>query len=182
MVSLMEPESGSPLRAGDLKTLLAYLTMIAATIIGFLGVRSLGADLHAPAPSGATAFGGSPASGGSEVFLHVLLALAAVILAARLLGAIFRRLRQPPVIGEVIAGILLGPSFLGRIAPAAAAFVLPASVEPFLGLLAQVGVVLAVHAVFATLLASTPRREGTLGKLRLSPIAGTLRSRQAEAD
>ena len=40
---------------------------------------------------------------------------------------------------------------------------------------AQVGVVLAVHAVFATLLAAAPRREGTLGKIRLSPIAAALR-------
>ena len=45
---------------------------------------------------------------------------------------------------------------------------------------AQVGVVLAVHAVFATLLARAPRREGTLGKIRLSPIAAALRA-QAEA-
>lgn len=45
---------------------------------------------------------------------------------------------------------------------------------------AQVGVVLAVHAVFATLLAAAPRREGTLGKIRLSPIAKALRA-QAEA-
>jgi hypothetical protein len=36
---------------------------------------------------------------------------------------------------------------------------------------AQVGVVLAVHAAFATVLALAPRREGTLGQLRLSPIA-----------
>jgi len=42
---------------------------------------------------------------------------------------------------------------------------------------AQVGVVLAVHAVFATLLASAPRREGTLGKIRLSPIAEALRTK-----
>jgi Transposase DDE domain/Transposase domain (DUF772) len=40
---------------------------------------------------------------------------------------------------------------------------------------AEVGVVLAVHAVFATLLAAAPRREGTLGKIRLSPIAAALR-------
>jgi hypothetical protein len=40
---------------------------------------------------------------------------------------------------------------------------------------AQVGVVMAVHAAFATLLASAPRREGTLGKLRLSLIADALR-------
>ncbi len=45
---------------------------------------------------------------------------------------------------------------------------------------AQVGVVLAVHAVFATLLAAAPRREGTLGKIGLSPIAAALRAK-AEA-
>ena len=42
---------------------------------------------------------------------------------------------------------------------------------------AQVGVVLAVHAVLATLLARAPRREGTLGKIRLSPIAEALREK-----
>ena len=48
---------------------------------------------------------------------------------------------------------------------------------------ARVGVVLAVHAVFATLLAQAPRREGTLGKVRLSPIAEALRDRaEAEAE
>jgi hypothetical protein len=42
---------------------------------------------------------------------------------------------------------------------------------------AQVGAVMAVHAAFATLLASAPRREGTLGKISLSPIAEALRSK-----
>jgi hypothetical protein len=47
---------------------------------------------------------------------------------------------------------------------------------------AQVGVVLAVHAVFATLLAQAPRREGTLGQTRLGPIAEAQRAgAQAEA-
>jgi Transposase DDE domain/Transposase domain (DUF772) len=45
---------------------------------------------------------------------------------------------------------------------------------------AQVGVVLAVHAAFATLLAMAPRREGTLGKLKLGPIAEALRAKQQE--
>jgi hypothetical protein len=44
---------------------------------------------------------------------------------------------------------------------------------------AQVGVVMIVHAAFATVLASTPRREGTLGKMRLSPIARALRAEPA---
>jgi hypothetical protein len=43
--------------------------------------------------------------------------------------------------------------------------------------IAQVGIVMAVHAAFATLLASAPRREGTLGKIGLSPVAEALRSR-----
>lgn len=42
---------------------------------------------------------------------------------------------------------------------------------------AQVGVVMVVHAAFATLLASAPRREGTLGKIGLSPIAEALRAK-----
>jgi len=42
--------------------------------------------------------------------------------------------------------------------------------------IAQVGVVLAVHAAFASLLASAPRHEGTLGKIQLSPIAAALRA------
>jgi hypothetical protein len=47
---------------------------------------------------------------------------------------------------------------------------------------AQVGVVLAVHAAFATLLASAPRREGTLGKLSLSPIALALRAKRSSSE
>lgn len=45
--------------------------------------------------------------------------------------------------------------------------------------LAQVGAVMIVHAAFATLLAAAPRREGTLGKMRLSPIAQALRAKLA---
>jgi hypothetical protein len=44
---------------------------------------------------------------------------------------------------------------------------------------AQVGVVMAVHAAFATLLASAPRREGTLGATRLGPVAEALRAATA---
>jgi hypothetical protein len=44
---------------------------------------------------------------------------------------------------------------------------------------AQVGVVMAVHAAFATLLASSPRREGTLSQTSLSPVAEALRAAAA---
>jgi Kef-type K+ transport system membrane component KefB len=78
---------------------------------------------------------------------HVLLALLIIVVLARLVGSVFRVLHQPPVIGEIIGGILLGPSFLARIAPGVSAYVLPASISPFLNVLAQVGVVLYMFLV-----------------------------------
>jgi Kef-type K+ transport system membrane component KefB len=75
------------------------------------------------------------------------LALAAVVIMGRLLGTVFRHVGQPPVIGEVVAGILLGPSLLGAISHEAYTFLLPASVAPGLGLIAQLGVVLYMFLV-----------------------------------
>lgn len=46
-----------------------------------------------------------------------LVALAVVILAARLLGELARRVGQPEVLGQLVAGVLLGPSVLGMLAP-----------------------------------------------------------------
>jgi Kef-type K+ transport system membrane component KefB len=73
---------------------------------------------------------------------HLLLALAAVVIVGRLLGGLFRFIGQPPVIGEVVAGILLGPSLLGSLSHEAYTFLLPPTVAPSLGLLSQLGVAL----------------------------------------
>ena len=72
----------------------------------------------------------------------LLLALAAVVLVGRLLGVLFRRAGQPPVIGEVVGGILLGPSFLGLLSPATYRFLLPAEIAPLLSVVAQIGVII----------------------------------------
>jgi Kef-type K+ transport system membrane component KefB len=77
----------------------------------------------------------------------VLLALVVVIVAARVCGALCKRIHQPPVIGEVLAGILLGPSLLGRVAPAATSYLLPSSVAPFLSIISQIGVLLFMFLV-----------------------------------
>ena len=66
----------------------------------------------------------------ADLLFHVLLALAVVVVAARLVGVIVARVGQPPVIGEVLAGILLGPSLLGAIAPGVEAFLFPESARP----------------------------------------------------
>jgi Kef-type K+ transport system membrane component KefB len=48
---------------------------------------------------------------------NVLLALLLLMVGANLLGQLFTKLRQPKVVGEILAGILLGPTLLGKLAP-----------------------------------------------------------------
>ncbi len=105
----------------------------------FAVIRLIGLHLAAPA---AGAPSSSAATAAPGTLAHVLLALLVILIAAHSVGALFRLLHQPPVVGEMIAGILLGPSLLGRFAPAAFAFVLPAPVAPYISVLAQVGVIL----------------------------------------
>jgi Kef-type K+ transport system membrane component KefB len=81
------------------------------------------------------------------MLLNLLAALAAVVVVGRLLGRLFRRFGQPAVIGEVLAGILLGPSFLGGVAPDVSAFLLPPSTAASLGLVSQLGIVLYMFQV-----------------------------------
>lgn len=122
-----------------------YLVMLAAAVGLFFLIRSAGEGLAAPAATVAMKQAAAPAAPGT--LMHVLLALAVVIVAARVMGALFKRLNQPAVIGEVIAGIMLGPSLLGRLSPEASAFLLPASVAPALSIIAQVGVILFMFLV-----------------------------------
>src|SRR5262245_53929324 len=77
---------------------------------------------------------------------QILLALAAVILVGRLLGALLQRVGQPPVIGEVLAGILLGPSLFRWFGFDASPF-LPNEVAPYLSIIAQLGVILYMFLV-----------------------------------
>jgi Kef-type K+ transport system membrane component KefB len=65
-----------------------------------------------------------------------------VILAScRLFGWLMQRwLRQPPVIGEMIAGVVLGPSLLGLLAPGVQAFLFPPESKPVLYVVAQLGI------------------------------------------
>lgn len=55
----------------------------------------------------------------------LMLALATILGCARILGEIARRFNQPSVLGEILAGILLGPTILGRFAPEFQGFLFP---------------------------------------------------------
>ena len=62
----------------------------------------------------------------------LLVQIIVILVAARLTGALVRRLGQPQVVGEMIAGIALGPSVLGAQAPQVAALLFPAGSLAFL--------------------------------------------------
>jgi Kef-type K+ transport system membrane component KefB len=127
--------------------LLLYGSMISGVVVAFIGIRAWGEKLSAPAASVGSIYGSAAGQVDVSTLLHVLLALALVITTARLLGTLFRVAHQPPVIGEIIAGILLGPSLLGRFAPAVSHYLLPAMVTPFLNVISQVGVTLYMFLV-----------------------------------
>ncbi|MCF8142980.1 MAG: cation:proton antiporter [Deltaproteobacteria bacterium] len=55
----------------------------------------------------------------------MFLSLGVLLLVARVLGELAQRLHQPAVLGELLAGVLLGPTILGRLAPELSAFLFP---------------------------------------------------------
>ena len=124
-----------------------YALMIGALVLLYLWIRSYGDTLDAPAPIGSNVFGSAASHATQGDLLHVLLALVVVIATARAMGWVFRSVNQPPVVGEILAGIVLGPSLLGRLAPVAEGYLFPAAVGPFLNIIAQVGVILYMFLV-----------------------------------
>lgn len=80
---------------------------------------------------------------GHAIFL-LLLQLATLLILARVLAAVMERLGQPAVIGELLAGVLLGPSILGFLAPDLFFALFPSEVEQFhlLEVVSWIGMVL----------------------------------------
>jgi Kef-type K+ transport system membrane component KefB len=78
----------------------------------------------------------------AAVLPSVLLDLCVVLVAARIFGRVAVKLHQPPVIGEIVAGIALGPSLLGLLPGHLDKALFPAGVTLQLNILAQVGLVL----------------------------------------
>lgn len=124
-------------------TVIGYILMIGIGIGALFLIAYYGATLVAPAPSVTKTLTAATAVQNHD-FLHVLIALVAVIVTGLLLGKLFAYLGQPSVIGEVVAGIVLGPSLLG---PELSALILPPTVAPFLGVIAQLGVLLYMFTI-----------------------------------
>ncbi|WP_410643357.1 cation:proton antiporter [Amycolatopsis sp. lyj-346] len=78
----------------------------------------------------------------AELNVRLLLAVGIVIISVRAVGWLFGRIGQPRVMGEIVAGILLGPSVLGLVLPGVEQYLFPDGVVGGLRTVAQFGLVL----------------------------------------
>lgn len=129
------------------RTTLFYAGMLGVAVGLFFWIRSAGENLMAPVRMTLGHYAKSAPSEPISLFTHVLLSLVVILLCARGLGAFFQRFGQPPVIGEMIAGILLGPSLLGRVSPGMFNYLLPNQIAPYLSVIANIGVILYMFLV-----------------------------------
>jgi len=110
--------------------------------------RALGDVLGAHGP----VVDGVPSFAPSDYSIHFFLQLAVILLACRLVGWLGRRLLgQPQVVGEMVAGVLLGPSLLGLAFPDLQAAIFPGETRNVLYAGAQLGVGLYMFLVGTTL-------------------------------
>ncbi len=82
-----------------------------------------------------------------DYFLHVLLQLAVIMTAARVGAWLLGKLGQPQVVGEIVAGLFLGPSLLGRIMPRAGDFLFPDDTTVVFHVLSELGLVLLMFLI-----------------------------------
>ena len=123
--------------------LLAQLAVLALALLLVHLVLAAGNTHEQPAPAVSGAVPTAPGGLAGQILLAAL----AVIVVTRVCGWCARRVGQPRVVGEIVGGVLLGPTVLGALAPAVAEWLLPEAVMPVLDGLADLGLVLFMFLV-----------------------------------
>ena len=143
------PSPALPQGAPRVRTLRHYLTLVGlpllAVAIALAGLQAGGA--HAATGPAATA--GGILHHLAQPLPRFLLQLLAVLGSAKLAGLLLRTLGQPAVIGEMVAGIVLGPSLFGWMLPDAQAWLFPSGGIGALQGLSQLGVLVFMFAAGA---------------------------------
>ena len=99
------------------------------------------------------------------------IAVAAILLFCRLVAWLLGKVGQPPVVGEMIAGVLLGPSLLGLLLPRAEHALFPAPLLPVLYVAGQIGLV-ALHVPGRLRVHPGPHRPGGPARPGAVSLAG----------
>jgi Kef-type K+ transport system membrane component KefB len=142
------------------KILRAYLLLVGLPLAVLVTVLKLGKTLSAP-PLDALRQGAEATAAPAPMNLFTLvLQVAVVLFVSRVVGMLFRRFGQPQVVGEIVAGVLLGPSLLGWAAPDLSKFIFPASSLGYLNGLSQIGLVFFMFLVGVSLNPKELRERG----------------------
>jgi Kef-type K+ transport system membrane component KefB len=107
-----------------------------------LTAKEIQAEGESAARSSFQEFTGSFSHNITEPMAVLLLQIIVIIFFARIFGFLFKKIRQPAVIGEIVAGIILGPSILGLFFPEVNHFLFPAASLGTLNFLSQIGLIL----------------------------------------
>ena len=144
--------------------ILGYSLLVVLPLLLILLVLHVGTARHpsmAPATTVAAPAALPPVPDKPSVGL-LLVQILTILVATRVCGLAVRPLGQPQVVGEMLAGILLGPSLLGLLAPVASATLFPPSSLEVLSALSEIGMVLYMFLVGMDLDAGALReRRGT---------------------
>jgi Kef-type K+ transport system membrane component KefB len=139
------PPAGGGLWKSRLRGGLLYAAVLAGVVLLCnLAIRT-GTTTRRGGPAVGAAHPTSP--GGAIPTWHLLAAIGGIVVLCRAGGWLARQVGEPSVVGEIVAGVLLGPSLLGAIAPSLVTDLLPPSLQVQLGALANVGVVLFVFGL-----------------------------------
>jgi K+:H+ antiporter len=99
------------------------------------------------------------------------IAVAVILLFCKLVSWLLGKAGQPPVVSEMLAGVLLGPSLLGLLLPGVKNALFPAQLLPVLYVVGQIGLVLFMfQAGYAFTRHRTPRLAGTAGAVSLAGV------------
>lgn len=109
--------------------LAGYVALLVAGVGVFFLIHTFGNGLSVPSSPAEARPAGIPPTAQVDLVLHVIATLAAVVFLGFVLGRVLRYFGQPPVIGELIAGIMLGPSLLGAFSPEALHLLIPSAVS-----------------------------------------------------
>jgi len=127
---------------------LQYLLLVGVPFLILLGILHAGGSLRAPSPSLGPVFLQEGYGLVPMPNLPLLLGQMALIVAsARIVGRLFRWIHQPQVVGEMLAGIMLGPSLLGWAIPGVSLGLFAPESLGFLSAISQVGLVLFMFRV-----------------------------------
>jgi Kef-type K+ transport system membrane component KefB len=139
-----------------LKNILFYVTTIVAFVLLIFFVVNEGKEQESgkvisykPSVEASTwdQFSETWSNNLSHPLAILLLQIITIIFVARIFGFICRKIKQPTVIGEIVAGIFLGPSFIGWFYPEFSAFIFPPASLSNLQFLSQIGLILFMFIV-----------------------------------